>query len=680
MPSRNLVTFAGRAAVAATLGLLCSLLLGLHEPHWAAWTVVSVGIGIRGDSILKSINRAIGTAVGAAVGILLVFAAQGSDALLVGLLAVWLALCVYAGLSLRNFRAYAAVLAGYTAVILAMSVTGEAGHLFELARDRCTGVLIGLASALVVLLPSSAVQSGQPTRRIRHAIVAACAWSADRLAGLPRARTADGASPQRLGPQLREILALDGAIYSAAAESPALWARASRLRGVVPALLDMLVVSRGVERNFEEATAGNSVANGEIAAAVAQTSELLTTVARALRDDLADESDEFPVFRQRVQALRGALGSIPASNVLERRRIDLVSALLAATEASLQTYAALTGKRENGDTKSYPAPAYALDRNNAVAAALRAGFAFVLAGGIWIATDWQGGPLFVAFTSIAIALFAIRPDPRHTGIHFLGSGAVGAAAAVLFYVTVVPHMPHAAAIALAEGSIVFMAIALSSLLSNLFWASGFCLVFLVVSDPEAIAYTTASVVSEHALGVLAGSALAALAFHLVPSRGFENRWRKQPLKQIADTLGTLIASPLERQTIDSHHAWQTRSIDALVRIALPAASGREVDEGMLWTEIGVELLKLQEVSRGDIALLAPDASRTAERLLADLGNLETRAWHARLIAASAELHDETLVADQKALAIQARILELASLLKRVAAARIAPAAQCTQRA
>src|SRR6185312_9836749 len=41
-----------------------------------------------------------------------------------------------------------------------------------------------------------------------------------------------------------------------------------------------------------------------------------------------------------------------------------------------------------------------------------------------IATGWQGGRLFVAFTAIAIAIFAIRPDPRHTGIHFLASGAV----------------------------------------------------------------------------------------------------------------------------------------------------------------------------------------------------------------------------------------------------------------
>src|SRR5689334_16801405 len=120
IPSLSLVMFAARTALAAALGLLCAILAGLHEPHWAAWTVVSLAMPARGDSLLKSLDRALGTAVGAPVGVLLVLAAQGNAALLVGMLAAWLAACVYAGASLRNYRAYGAVLAGYSAVIIAM--------------------------------------------------------------------------------------------------------------------------------------------------------------------------------------------------------------------------------------------------------------------------------------------------------------------------------------------------------------------------------------------------------------------------------------------------------------------------------------------------------------------------------------------------------------------------------
>ncbi|HEY4352591.1 MAG TPA: FUSC family protein, partial [Paraburkholderia sp.] len=590
IPSYKLVMFGGRTALAATLALLCSLLLGLHEPHWAAWTAVSVGLPTRGDGLLKSLNRAIGTAVGAPLGVLLVFAAHGSEPLLVGLLAAWLAMCVYAAFSLRHYRAYAAVLAGYSAVIIAMSLTNETGRLFEVGRDRCAGIFIGIASSLLLLLLSRDVQSGHASRRIRGAIATACTWGADRLAGLPRPRSADGSGPQRLRIQLTDILALDGAVHSAVAESPSLWARSGRLHHIVPALLDLLVVSRSVERNFGEAAAANDPISEEVSLAVAKTSGLLMSIADALRHDRACGIEALQSFRRQADTLRRMFASIQAGHAVERRRIDLASALLGATNAALTACAALAGERQRGDTDTYPIPVYAFDHGYAIAAALRAGFALLVAGIVWIATGWQGGPLFVAFTAIAVSLFAIRPDPRDTGRQFLASGAVGAGAALLLYLTASPLLSHAMAVSLAEGGIVLLAIIVASLLSNTFWASGFCLVFLVVSDPQSIAHTPVATIGAHALGVLAGSALALLAFHVAPSRGRERRWRTQRLQWIARAVRSLIAPPVEQQTADTRHAWQCQSIDTLVRYALPAASIQESEECMGWIEIGAGLL------------------------------------------------------------------------------------------
>ncbi|GJH03509.1 FUSC family protein [Paraburkholderia terrae] len=667
--------FAGRTALATALGLLCAILAGLREPHWAAWTVVSLAIPARGDSLLKSVDRALGTAVGAPVGVLLVLAAHGNAPLLVGMLAAWLAVCVYAGASLRNYRAYGAVLAGYSAVIIAMSLSGGNAQWFEVGKDRCVGVLIGIACALLVIAVSrDAAHSGQATRRIRHAIGAACAWSADRLAGMPRPRAIDGTGPQRLRPQLSDVLALDGAVLSAAAESPTLWTHTGRLRGVVSALLSLLVVSRGIERNFEDAALQGNAISDEIGAVVAEASGVLKSIANNLRGDCAAGSGKTSALFVQLHALRASLASIQARTVIERRRIDLLSALLGATEGALRVSARLTGADESrrDDTDNYPAPVYTRDRTYAGVAASRAAVVLLIAGVFWINTGWQGGPLFVAFTAIAIALFAIRPNPRHTAIHFLASGAVGAGAALLFCMTVAPHIAHPVGIALIEGGVVFLAIVLASLLTNSFWASGFCLVFLVVSDPAAITHTTASVVSSNAAGVLAGSALAAFAFQLLPSRRFESRWRKRCLARIADTIGTLTASPVGRQTAITHHAWQSRSIDALVRIALPAASAQDVDACMWWMEIGTELLELHNASRTDAGTLPPDVRKTLDQLLSDLGDIKPHAWHARLITADAELH-HTHHGDQTVLAIRARIAEIASLLKHVTAAGIAPA-------
>jgi uncharacterized membrane protein YccC len=176
-------------------------------------------------------------------------------------------------------------------------------------------------------------------------------------------------------------------------------------------------------------------------------------------------------------------------------------------------------------------------------------------------------------------------------------------------------------------------------------------------------------VSDHALGVLAGCALAALAFHLVPSRALEHRWRKQRLKHIADSIRTLIASPVARQITNAHHAWQSRSIDTLVRLALPAASGKEVDECMAWIEIGVELLKLQSVSRADAELLPSGAKQVIDELLTALRTLEPRAWHARLIAAEAALVCKEPGGNQTVLGVRAIVRELASLTKHTTTAK-----------
>jgi uncharacterized membrane protein YccC len=675
MPSRSLLTYSGRIALAATLGLIVSIVIGLHEPHWAAWTVVSVGNAVRGDGLLKSLYRAIGTAIGAPAGLLLMFIAHGNEPLLVGALAIWLAACVYVGISMRNYRAYAAVLAGYSAAIIAMSLIGESGELLQIGADRCIGIFIGIICALLVLLLSRDAQSGRANRRIRHAISIACAWCADRLAGLPRARAADGVNPQRLRGQLIDILALDGAVHSAAAESPALWKRTSRLHGVVSALIDLLIVSRGVERNIERHATANGEISGEIESGIAKASELLASVSGVLRSDEPDDAEKIEPLRREAQALRVRLASIRAGNVRERRRLDLLMALLHAVEAALRTYTALTGTHEDDDADSYPAPVYAIDRRGALAAALRAGGALLLAGAIWIATGWQGGALLVAFTAVAVALFAIRPNPLDTSLDFLASGSVGAGMAVLFYAAVTPHISQAIGVALAEGCMVFLAVTLASVFSNTFWASAFCMVFLAITDPTALADTTASAVGTHALGVIAGALLAMLAYRLVPSRSVENRWRKRHLEQTVQAITSLIAMPVDARIANTHHAWQTRSLDTLMRLALPAASETDIDECMTWIEIGVELIKLQDELRADVGVLPPGVRKTVDSLFEALRNSKPQTWHAPMASANAELNEvqagqnDPLPVDQTVLSVRMRVAELTGLLTRVDAPR-----------
>src|SRR5271169_4418986 len=101
--------------------------LELSEPSWAATTAALVCQPVLGASLRKSMFRMVGTVVGAiAIVILAALCRQDRVTFLVGL-ALWCAASAFVATILRNFAAYAAALAGYTAAILASDVLGPVG-------------------------------------------------------------------------------------------------------------------------------------------------------------------------------------------------------------------------------------------------------------------------------------------------------------------------------------------------------------------------------------------------------------------------------------------------------------------------------------------------------------------------------------------------------------------------
>ena len=138
------------------LSLYVAFALELSEPSWAATTAALVCQPVLGASLRKSMFRMVGTVVGA-IGIVILAALFRQDrvAFLLGL-ALWCAASVFVATLLRNFTAYAAALAGYTAAILAIDVLGpvgasDTGSVVILAIDRALEICIGIVCAGVVL-------------------------------------------------------------------------------------------------------------------------------------------------------------------------------------------------------------------------------------------------------------------------------------------------------------------------------------------------------------------------------------------------------------------------------------------------------------------------------------------------------------------------------------------------
>jgi uncharacterized membrane protein YccC len=119
--------FGLRLWASVCLALYVAFRLELDNAYWAGTSAAIVCQPHLGASLRKGWFRMIGTVVGAAVIVVLtaVFP-QNRFGFLVGL-ALWGGACALVATLLRNFAAYAAALAGFTAAIIASDQLGATG-------------------------------------------------------------------------------------------------------------------------------------------------------------------------------------------------------------------------------------------------------------------------------------------------------------------------------------------------------------------------------------------------------------------------------------------------------------------------------------------------------------------------------------------------------------------------
>ena len=117
--------FGLRLWASVCIALYVAFWLELDNPFWAATTAAIVCQPSLGASLRKGWFRMIGTVIGAIVSLLIAAAFPQSRAGFLITLTLWSGLCGFLASVLRNFAAYAAALAGYSAVITRPSVCGS---------------------------------------------------------------------------------------------------------------------------------------------------------------------------------------------------------------------------------------------------------------------------------------------------------------------------------------------------------------------------------------------------------------------------------------------------------------------------------------------------------------------------------------------------------------------------
>jgi uncharacterized membrane protein YccC len=154
--------YALRIWLAAVIALYAAFWLQLGGASSAAVTVAILAQPTRGAALSKTAYRLAATFIGATMSIVIAGLFPGERIGLLVSFVCWICTCVFAASYLRGFRAYAAVLSGYTVAIITVVNIDTPQNVFDTMTDRVAAIAIGILCVTMIndVLGSPSVWSG----------------------------------------------------------------------------------------------------------------------------------------------------------------------------------------------------------------------------------------------------------------------------------------------------------------------------------------------------------------------------------------------------------------------------------------------------------------------------------------------------------------------------------------
>jgi uncharacterized membrane protein YccC len=442
------LTAAGRAAgppllfglrlwAAVCLALYVAFWLELDNAYWAGTSAALVCQPHLGASLRKGWFRMIGTVVGAvAIVLLTAVFPQERGPFLIGL-ALWGAGCALVATQLRNFAAYAAALAGYTAAIIASDQLGATGgpngQAFMLAITRVSEIWIGIACAGIVL---AGTDRGGAPRRLAALFAGLAAEIASRFAAtLARTGPAFPELQVLRRELLRRVITLDPAVDEALGESSQLRYHSPVLQSAVAGLFAALAAWRPIALRLSNMPDD----------AARQADAVLLSLPPELRS-APTPGDPSPwiadplTMRQHCAAAVRRLIALPANSPSLRLVADQAARVLAGFCHALDGLALLTTDPDRRGRRR-GARLHVADWLPALVDGGRAFLAIGAAEILWIVTQWPSGALAITWTAITVILFAPRADEGYArAISFTVGNSLAAVCAAVLLFAVLPNV------------------------------------------------------------------------------------------------------------------------------------------------------------------------------------------------------------------------------------------------
>ena len=408
--------YIGRTLLAMAIALYAALWLQLSSPASAAVTVMIVANPSRGGIVSKGLWRVFGTITGAVAAVVIMALFPQQPILFILAFGFWLGLCTFASSMFRHFRAYAAVLSGYTVALIAAGAISSPDHVLAFALSRLAVVTLGVVTSTVVtMIFQPSVTTDAMRVRARAALRGVASLLLSRAAGNPMDDAAFTAERTRLA---GEIERLDEVVEFSGVEATDVNRHAPSIRrglaAMYAALLSVSAAGASLSRLTEpragplpedrsdaEATEARRAVAGHVV-------DVLQAVQRYdPQDDRAPMAmaEHLASVAREVTALQGNARTVEEEATLARVHQEL--------QQLYETVAPFAAWRAN------QAPFHGLRRLRAFkdyATAVRNGtrgmIAVVLGGLFSYITAWPSGPTLLIVLASACALLSARRAPR----------------------------------------------------------------------------------------------------------------------------------------------------------------------------------------------------------------------------------------------------------------------------
>jgi uncharacterized membrane protein YccC len=136
--------------LAAVVALYVAFWLQLGGASSAAVTVAILAQPTRGAALAKAANRIVATLIGATMSVVIAGLFPGERIGMLGAFVCWICICVFVASYLRGYRAYAAVLSGYTVAIIALVNIDTPQNVFTTMTDRMAAIAIGILCVTLI--------------------------------------------------------------------------------------------------------------------------------------------------------------------------------------------------------------------------------------------------------------------------------------------------------------------------------------------------------------------------------------------------------------------------------------------------------------------------------------------------------------------------------------------------